>query len=494
MNPLASFGRSWRRFGRRTFGMKLRSLAIIFAVIVGLGIWVGTSPNKVVSVVQGNLGYTPVTEASTSSRGVTSNSINVVFPVVSLTSLAGQEGFAFDPEFADQTKAINLYVNQINQNGGINGRKINPIITPFDPTNNAYMRSLCKTWTQGTPAAFAVVDGIGAWQGSNELCITQEGHTPFIGEWTTVTNWTNLGSPYLWWLGPNDAAILKTVVSWGKSTGLLGGSRKVGIIAGNRASDDLALNNYLLPDLKKIGVTPMVASIEANPSATAATTTQAQLAIERFKAAGIQSVIPLVPENVFFAMLGAETSQKYFPRLLLSDYESEIQIGLGLIPIPYEQALNGQEGVTTLTLGGIDDPRPQSQGGYDPGVRSCWNTWHKKYPQNWPGSTSDYLEEQGPIVAWCQAIKLFATAAEKAGRNLNRRTFVEAMASIKNFAGTYSPILSYGPDKFYGPVEYRVVRIHNNVPPSKACILLANHKPVGTCWQIVDNWRPLPTP
>ena len=55
------------------------------------------------------------------------------------------------------------------------------------------MRALCKTWTEGSPAAFAVLDGIGDWTGDNQLCITQEGHTPFIGQWTTVTNCTDLG-------------------------------------------------------------------------------------------------------------------------------------------------------------------------------------------------------------------------------------------------------------------------------------------------------------
>ena len=146
----------------------------------------------------------------------------MVFPVVSLNSLAGQEGFAQDAEYGEQTKAINFYVNRINQSGGINGRKIRPIITTYDPTNESAMRALCKTWTEGSPAAFAVLDGIGAWSGDNQLCITQEGQTPFIGQWTTVTNWTTEGSPYLWWTGPDQAVILQAVVNWGLSADLLG--------------------------------------------------------------------------------------------------------------------------------------------------------------------------------------------------------------------------------------------------------------------------------
>jgi hypothetical protein len=79
----------------------------------------------------------------------------------------------------------------------------------------------------------------------------------------------------------------------------------------------------------------------------------------------------LVPFNAVTPVPAAETSQNYFPKLLLSDYESSIESSLNLIPVPYEKALNGQEGVTVETLDGIDDPRPQAAGCYDPGVRSC---------------------------------------------------------------------------------------------------------------------------
>ena len=229
------------------------------------------------------------------------------------------------------------------------------------------MQALCKDWTEGSPPVFAVVDGLGAWNGDNELCVTQQGQTPMIAAWTTTSQWTQLGSPYLWWTGPDDAAVLAALVQWGHGAKLLGGSAKVGVLAGDRTSDQNALKQDLLPDLKKIGVTPTVVTVAAGNNSTATTNSDVQLAVERFKAAGVTSVIPLVPEPAFFPYVGAETSQQYFPRLLLSDYEQSIGLGLGLIPIPYEKALDGQEGVTTETLGGFDDARPESKGGYDAG-------------------------------------------------------------------------------------------------------------------------------
>ena len=125
--------------------------------------------------------------------------------------------------------------------------------------------------------------------------------------------------------------------------------------------------------------------------------------------------------------------------------------------------------MTTETLGGIDDPRPESQGGYDPAVRKCWTVWHKAYPQVPPGNMNDFIEEQGPSSAGARPSTCSPRRPTDAGPDLNRRTFVTAMSKIKNFPGTWSPVLSYGPDKRYGPTEYQVVKLHINSPPSSLC-------------------------
>ena len=417
--PGAALRRSWRRLRRRPAGVQVVALVVVIAVVGGAvyGITAasskktasgppgssGTSAPTGTTGSQSGLGLgnpsgVGVDQASTSTRGVTATSINVVFPVSNLTSLASNFGFAGDTEFGAQKAAIHTFVNAINDAGGINGRKINAMIVNFDPTNESGMRALCKQWTEGSPPVFAVLDGLGSWTGDNELCITQEGHTPFIGQWTTVTNWTQEGAPYLWWTGPDQAQILATVVSWGKSSGLLDNSHRVGIVAGDRTSDQVALNQYLLPDLRhgrdheparrdpavqprrhrrhRLRPLPWSSSASRRP--------------------GVKSVIPLIPFNSFFPFLSQENGQNYYPKLLLSDYESSIETTLGLIPIPYEKGLDHQEGVTVETLGGTDAPIPQSEGGYNPAVNSCYDTWKA---HNKPTSTvSPYIEEQGPIV------------------------------------------------------------------------------------------------
>jgi ABC-type branched-subunit amino acid transport system substrate-binding protein len=287
---------------------------------------------------------TLVSQASTSARGVTGTTINVVFPVANLDALASTYGFAGDVEYTEQANAIHLFVNQINDGGCINGRTINPIITPYNPANDASVQALCEDWTQGSPGVFAVLDGVGIYAGVNQLCVTQQGDTPLLSQWTTVTTFTQAGAPYLWWTGPDDAAVLQALVSWGKSQGTIGGEAKLGVIVGDRANDQTALHRYLLPALKRLGATPVVQTIPAQTSEAAATSSDATLVVEKLREADVTSVVPLIPFNAFLPVLVAQTQQRYFPKLLLSDYEDSIESSLGLIPVPFEKALNGREG------------------------------------------------------------------------------------------------------------------------------------------------------
>ena len=498
-----SIGRSWRRFIRRMGTTRavliVVGVVVVIAVVAVLVLHGGSSSTTATTATSAPASTSSaqqvLDQASTAAPGVTATSIRVVFPVISLNSQAGKVGLAEDTEYGKQDAAIHTFVNQINDAGGIHGRKIAPDIVQFDPTDQAGMRALCKDWTEGSDPAFAVLDGLGAWEGDNQLFIAQEGHTPMLGQWTTVSQYTQQAAPYLWWTGTDQTVLLNTLISWGHQSGALTTAHKVGILVGDRQSDQLALKSAVLPALKKLGIDdPVVQTIAASPDAQSATMqSEAPLIVQQFRQAGVTTVIPLVPANALFPYVGAETDQSYFPKLLLSDYESSIEIALGLVPVPYEKALDGQEGVTTFTLGGIDDDRPQAQGGYDPGLASCYKTWKAHNAAPAPPD-SPYVEEQGPVAAWCQVIELFAKAADGAGATLNRRTFVQSMAKITNFPGTYTPTLTFSPTKYYGPIEYRVVKIHDNDPPSSACIQPRfTTKPQGTCWVVVQNWKPLVT-
>src|SRR5450631_3518559 len=109
-NPLAPIGRTWRRLRRRPRAMQIRTVLMILAVVVGLVLWIVMAPSGAPGSAQGAGAsevpaaaaaptVTPVSQASTSTRGVSAHGINVVFPVISLSSIAGRLGLSEDKEY-----------------------------------------------------------------------------------------------------------------------------------------------------------------------------------------------------------------------------------------------------------------------------------------------------------------------------------------------------------------------------------------------------------
>jgi hypothetical protein len=238
-----------------------------------------------------------------------------------------------------------------------------------------------------------------------------------------------------------------------------------------------------------------VEHINYNPQDNATAAAQAPSVVERLRASGVTTVIPLMPLPAFLAYMQAANSQQYYPKLVLSDYEQSIAIGLGMAESLFKNVLDGQLGMTYQTLGNSDDPR-----GYNlqPGSADCFNTWIAAHPTPYPDADDPRgevtIESQGPIMTECQNIRLFAAAARAAGPNLTRKTFTDAMAKVTNFPAAVYPVLTYGPGDYGGAKQTRTVQIHVNDKAHNGCPLLSSGKPQGSCWLIISDFGGGPPP
>ena len=496
--------RTWRRLSER--GKWLQIVALVAVIVVVAGAVAGVLALSGGGSGSRGFGASGPTLAADkippSTDGVTSKSVTVVFPVINISTAGASVGLQglSDEKDPDGIKAMVDAVNTTT--GGIHGRKINARIVNFNPLQPSEMRALCKDWTtSGT--VFAVVD-TGKWYDDNQLCITQEGHTPLISSWTTVTDWTQRGSPYLWWTGPDEADVVRNLVPWSIDHNLLAPGVKFAIVAGDRASDRLAVQKYLLPALAARGLTPTINdTISANVNDPSTSQSQARSVVDRLKSSGVQTVIPLLPVNSFYPYLAAAHAQNYAPKLALSDYENTVTDALGLAEFQYGKELSGQIGPTVYTLGSEDDDRPTGVAepgpGYTPEAKACWQTSVKFYKHQ----PNPYIEAQGPTMRWCDAMNLLAKALDLAGRNLNRRTFVEALGQIQNFPTALTPTLTFSPTRHAGPIEYRTVRPVTNSPTDPATNRCPPCRPIphacgtahdlpfhGSCWQIVEDFKP----
>jgi hypothetical protein len=419
---------------------------------------------------QPGAGFAPDgTPLTASDRGVTATKIKVVFPYANLGPIGQATGL--DPGAEDEPTAITAYVNDINSRGGINGRLIDPEIVEYNPLDDADMRSKCKDWTE-SQEVFAVVDAYG-WHDDHQLCITQEGHTPLISKWTTVTDWTNRGNPYLWWTGPDSVEVLDNLVA---SSGDVLRTKKYSVIAGDREGDKLALG-YLKESIARAGV-PAPFSIETISFSEQAAIAQTPLIVQKLNAAHVTAVLPVLSFLSLLQYLQTEDSQSFYPQLLLSDYESSIQAMLGMAEFKYERALQDTIGPTAFMLGNNEFP-----GGYTPLGEVCSAKYHEQDP-----SYPDDLEGVGAAMTWCQNIYLFAHAATMAGNDLKRATFNAAMEQVQGFGGSIVPDLTFGQGVRAGPHSYRTVQIHVN--HDHKCPKKKDGGDHGSCWLILNDFVP----
>jgi hypothetical protein len=406
-----------------------------------------------------------------SDRGVTSTKIKVVFPYADLGPIGSATGL--DPGNEDEPTAIMAYVNDVNSRGGINGRLIDPEIVKYNPLDDAEMRADCKDWTE-SQEVFAVVDSYG-WHDDHQLCITQEHHTPLISKWTTVTDWTNRGNPYLWWTGPDQIEVIDNLVATWKDL-LKDNDHKFSVLVSDRASDTAA-KDYLLDVLhNRLGVHEFSVDTISFTAAGATAAAQANLAVSKMNGK-VNVVLPLLPFLQMLQFLQAEHQQPSFrPKLLLSDYESEIQALLGLAESQYESELQDTVGPSAFRLGSAEEPK-----GYTDLGLVCSDQYHHQDP-NYPHN----LEGVGAAMTWCQNIYLFARAATMAGNNLTRDTFNNAMSQVQGFGGSIVPDITFGSDVHSGPHLYRMVQIHVN-HDHQCPDLQQDGNPQGSCWLLPNG-------
>jgi hypothetical protein len=339
------------------------------------------------------------------------------------------------------------------------------------------MRAKCKRWTDELKV-FAVIDSF-AWHDANQLCITQEGHTPLLTSYTETTSYLGKGAPNLWWAGADGCHIIRNLVSWAVKTKAITKDTKFGIVTSDADVDKAGVNECLKPALRRAGLTPRATETLHydinNPGAAAP---QAGPAVVDLQTKQVTVVIPLAvyfPYNSFIAALKTQT--RYRPRLLLSDFDSILSVSLGMVESGFKDVLQDMSGPTFGVLGSRDY-KP-----YDgPLGASCDDAWH----QNNRGTPD--IEATGTAMTWCQNIRLFAEAARRAGANLTRERFNQAMASITSFAGGTIPNLRFGQGVYSGPHLQRIVAVHEN-SDHKCVVKRKDGSDHGSCWQVLSGYR-----
>ena len=349
--------------------------------------------------------------ASGPAPGVTADSIKIGVTYVDTKALAAVN---LNYDLGDHEATYKALFDDINAKGGINGRKIEPIIAPVDPSQPASSDAACLKLTEDDDVflvtGFFLTTAVSCPVGTHATATVGGGMTPDL--------LTQAKAPWLTWAPDTDQP--KAVVDAFAKRGELDG--KVGVFAS--AADEEQMNDFVLPELDKLGIKAVETGImDAPVSDVAAVEANVNVIAEKFKSAGVDTVLIVGIAGANWPLSMADNP--YSPHLLFTDVLAARAF-----------ATNKSTTDTSILKGSL------SAGGYgpdqarfdEPKMQECVKVLRaagvKTPSPNESGSDVSNQPYQAAFQA-CPDVALIRAWLQAAGKNLNYGTLESAIDGLK---------------------------------------------------------------
>ena|SRR5436190_8098893 len=355
---------------------------------------------------------TEAPDATGPAPGVTDDTIKVGVTYVDVESLKAS-GLNFD--LGDHKAVYNALFDDINANGGINGRKIEPVFAPINPTQVSPAEEACVKLTEDDDV-FVIT---GFFLNDAVVCPIATHETAVVGGGMSPDRLEQATAPWLTWLPDTSAAAgaITTLQEKGELDG------KVAVFS--NARDQETLDTYVTPTLDDLGVdvveTGVATTAADDPAALQA---EVQTIGEKFESSGADTVV-LVGASGQDWPTAMSSNTSYRPKLIFLDptavksfasnaATTDTSILEGALAVgPYgpdqarfeEQSM--QDCVQILTDAGLETPSPK-EAGNDPSIRPFEAAFQA-----------------------CPDVVLLKAWLEAAGDNLNYGTLEQAADGLK---------------------------------------------------------------
>jgi hypothetical protein len=352
------------------------------------------------------------TKAETSGRapGVTDDAVKVGIFLIDAEAV---RKVSPDTDYGDWKGAYKALIDDINDRGGINGRKLDATYVVVNPVLPASMETACLKVTQDEQVFVAT----GTYFG-DPLCLLEAHSTAFIGGEAGISEAALARAKAPWFSLSSDDKLARTYEAFDEA-GLL--DDDFGIFVDKEHEQQV--RDVVLPTLKKLGKEPVEVGVsDAARDDQAAIEAQTKVFAEKFKTAGAKTVVLDGFTNGGW-IRAMEKNTAYRPVLL--------QPG-GLASA---KAFVDQVGLDRSLLAGsfvADAYGPPQRVWEEPEMQKCIAIEEKagvKVP------APDTLEkgeptQYGSVFAACQQVGLLKAILTKAGKELNYTTFDNAGTSL----------------------------------------------------------------
>lgn len=385
---------------------------------------------------------TPV-QLTASDQGVSETEIKVGFLVPSIAGL-GSTGAAATGARTDSDEYIKAFVDHVNKNGGVAGRKVTYVTAEADPVNASSQQAACiKLATD--EKVFAVFD-TASTLGVAQNCYAQKGVilTTTASQTNSEQNFQRNGG-MLASSGASQNRVLRNWTDLALAAGYIGpGKGKLGILSTECAPDPEAIDGDFKPYLKERGV----AHVDVRLSCDLATAQQqVSGAVLQFRQAGVDRVLPSAIFVTVNNFLQAAESQQYRPTYLCSDmWGMCLDVFTGNFPAAQWHGAKG----FTFSHSGAD----KAGAALSPAVQRCSKILTEA---GLPGVTEQMGKDSG-AVAHCDSFFLWVTAMRNAPPNPRRADFPAALTAVgESWESAYAGRATFRPGKFNGGDDYAPV-------------------------------------
>jgi Periplasmic binding protein len=392
-----------------------------------------TAAATIIATIGGLVGISPASAASSSTPGVTATTIRVGIPYV---DVAAVKAVGVDIDWGSVPDAFNAVIKNINEQGGINGRKIVPYIVAVNPTGPAAAASVCTQLTQDDGIFVAISPLM-------PTCYLQD-NVPVVGAVLPSGNSSTVAQDFT--ATPPDNAYDPLELSIFDKQGVFKG-KKVAVFGGNPSDQQEA--QLVQSVLAKLHIPVVTTAIDSAPEGDLpASNSQVQVIAQKFETEGVNEVVAVGYGSATWAQGLSDIQSTYNPPwVATSESDFSGDVGGNYNPIYLKNV------VTSSPL------TPPAEIWNNPGTQKCVALDRKDYPSNHINAYSPTLPESEVtfmgIELACTDMALFTDIAKAAGKNLTVASFVKAGYGLKNvlLPGTNAPI-SFGPNRPYalGPV------------------------------------------
>jgi ABC-type branched-subunit amino acid transport system substrate-binding protein len=365
-------------------------------------------------------------------------------------------------------QVIKPFVDEINAQGGINGRNLVVKVRRYNPLSADERNAACIEVSEDMKA-FAAIAPSGFW-GDAEICMASK-QTPLITNNNSSRD-TNVRREKGWvhQTMMNKDRLMKTWVDWAISSRTATTATHNGLIYTDVPEDRQIVDEVLIPYMKQrhLQVTEVAAltySGSPNPDLNQA---EGQASVVKFRSSGVDLVWPVTNFLQMLAWAEQAEASQYKPKYVVSDF------GLMATSGTTQAFPAGQwTGVTGITSYWGNEVMP----GHLPNnaqFNACAALYKKHgltIGQDPDDATKKDAMEIANMVHYCEHIALFAEVARRAGTNPTRRAFIAAFDGL----GTWSKYvavtesLSFKPGKLDGADHYAVIKWQPNCSSSGGC-------------------------